>query len=90
MFVVSSTGDGDPPENFESFWLALHETPPDNLTFALLGLGDSNYTRYGGFPEDFLGLLTRSGAKSFYEYQVQCSVVCCLFDQFTDTSLQKT
>ena len=69
MIVVSSTGDGDPPENFESFWTALNERPPCNLTFALLGLGDSNYTRFGGFPGDFNDFLIKSGAKSFYEYQ---------------------
>ena len=71
MFVVSSTGEGDPPENFESFWSTLHDTPPQNLKYALLGLGDSNYTEFGGFPNALKQFLDDSGAKSFYEYQVR-------------------
>ncbi|KAL5255264.1 hypothetical protein ACHWQZ_G014609 [Mnemiopsis leidyi] len=70
VFVVSSTGEGDPPENFESFWSALHDTTPQNLKYTLLGLGDSNYTEFGGFPNSLKQLLDEAGAKSFYEYQL--------------------
>ena len=39
VFVVSSTGEGDPPENFEEFWSNLSTSPPTQLNFAVLGLG---------------------------------------------------
>lgn len=58
VFVVSSTGEGDPPENFEDFWVALNTAPPRNLTFSVLGLGDSNYTEFGGFPTALQQFLT--------------------------------
>jgi sulfite reductase alpha subunit-like flavoprotein len=70
VFVVSSTGEGDPPENFEEFWSVLHDKPPENMTYALLGLGDSNYTDFGGFPNTLREFLDGSGSRSFYEFQV--------------------
>ena len=42
VFVVSTTGDGDPPDTVSKFWRRLKRktNPPDmliNLRFALLG-----------------------------------------------------
>jgi NADPH-ferrihemoprotein reductase len=72
VFVVSSTGDGDPPENCERFHNALKRKThaPDllnGLHFSVLGLGDSNYTTYMGVPRVFTSRLPELGAKRFYK-----------------------
>ncbi|GMT16302.1 hypothetical protein PFISCL1PPCAC_7599, partial [Pristionchus fissidentatus] len=55
VIVVSSTGDGDAPENAARFVRricrkTLSEDHFRGLTYALLGLGDSNYSTYQGVP----------------------------------------
>ncbi|GMR37123.1 hypothetical protein PMAYCL1PPCAC_07318 [Pristionchus mayeri] len=55
VIVVSSTGDGDAPENSARFLRrisrkTLKEDHLKGLTYALLGLGDSNYSTYQGVP----------------------------------------
>ena len=50
IFVISTTGQGDPPENFTQFWKFLRRKslPPDSLAgmVAVFGLGDSGYLKY--------------------------------------------
>lgn len=49
IVVISSTGQGDPPDNAISFvrWLTkLPEGQFKGLKYALLGLGDSNYDTF--------------------------------------------
>jgi sulfite reductase alpha subunit-like flavoprotein len=46
VFVASTTGDGDPPDNMRRFWSVLTraDLPEDSLkgvSVAVLGLGDS-------------------------------------------------
>lgn len=51
VFVVSTTGQGDPPENMKVFWRFimrrnLHTSSLVNMKFAVLALGDSSYQKY--------------------------------------------
>ncbi|KAH9512454.1 NADPH-dependent diflavin oxidoreductase 1 [Bulinus truncatus] len=51
VFVCSTTGQGDPPDNMKAFWkfLLRKDLPATSLThmkFAVLGLGDSSYQKF--------------------------------------------
>ena len=51
IFVCSTTGQGDEPENMKTFWkFLLRKTLPSNsleqINFGVLGLGDSSYQKY--------------------------------------------
>lgn len=51
VFVVATTGQGDPPSNMKTFWRRLlgKSLRPDllqNLKYGVLGLGDSSYSKF--------------------------------------------
>ncbi|KAH9386039.1 uncharacterized protein NEMAJ01_0935 [Nematocida major] len=49
VFICSTTGDGDAPYNMQQFWKALKRKSLNgkfDFYFAVIGLGDSNYTKY--------------------------------------------
>lgn len=51
VFVCSTTGQGDPPDNMRMFWkfLLRRDLPSTSLSgvkFAVLGLGDSSYQKF--------------------------------------------
>ena len=62
---------GDPPENAIQFWKKLRskdlcDTSFAHLAYALLGLGDSNYTTFCGFPRSVDKQFKKLGAKQIY------------------------
>ncbi|KRX87304.1 putative methionine synthase reductase, partial [Trichinella pseudospiralis] len=72
IFVVSTTGDGEPPDSAHRFFTCLKrqvrqkQKSLSNLKFALLGLGDSNYNTFCGAPKALEKLLLQLHAKAFY------------------------
>ncbi len=65
--IISSTwGDGEPPDNATNFWNWLNaESAPrlEKLQFAVLGLGDKNYSDFCGASKKFDTRLEALGAK---------------------------
>eukprot|EP00752_Nemacystus_decipiens_P018761 g16821.t1 len=71
LLVVSTTGNGDAPENTERFWrfLKRRSHPKDflkELPFALLGLGDTNYDKFCYMGKSFDKRLRELGAVPFH------------------------
>jgi sulfite reductase alpha subunit-like flavoprotein len=69
IFIVSSTGDGELPDNGTKFlkWIKLQEgSLLTGLRFTILGLGDSNYSTFQGGPKLVEKHLKRLGAQEFY------------------------
>ena len=67
-FVVSTYGDGDPPDNTHGLLSTLRalragESAVSNLSYALFGLGNSNYRLFNKVALDLDAMLQDLGAK---------------------------
>ncbi len=72
VMVSSTTGDGEQPEKAENLWRTLQKRARTNcdlsrLNFTILGLGDSNYTRFCNGPKNLRSSLLQVGGKEFHE-----------------------
>lgn len=69
LFVVSTQGDGDPPDNAVAFFRQLGTWHGDlsDLRFAVLGLGDSRYPHFCGFAHHLRQRLQQLGGKPLFD-----------------------
>uniref|UniRef100_UPI00358EAED3 NADPH-dependent diflavin oxidoreductase 1 isoform X2 n=1 Tax=Myxine glutinosa TaxID=7769 RepID=UPI00358EAED3 len=69
VFVCSTTGDGDPPDNMKVFWRFIFRKhlPANSLaqtTYAVLGLGDSSYEKFNFVAKKLSKRISQLGACS--------------------------
>lgn len=69
LFVVSTTGEGDPPDNAARFVRKTMDQTADlaHLRFGVLALGDRSYDQFCGFGHAVDGWLRRSGAQPLFD-----------------------
>lgn len=71
IFVCSTTGNGDAPNNADNFvrWIKRKTHSSDllsNVFYTILGLGDSNYSKYQYIPRQIDEYMSKLGAGKFY------------------------
>ncbi|KAF7556153.1 hypothetical protein G7Z17_g1633 [Cylindrodendrum hubeiense] len=66
VFIISTFGEGDPPDNAADLWKYLQSKtrqPLANLQYAALGLGNSNYQHYNRVIDVVTTALDSAGAR---------------------------
>lgn len=69
IFICSTTGDGEEPDNMKSFWkfILRKNLPCDvlkSLKYAVFGLGDSSYTKFNFPAKKLFRRLSQLGAQA--------------------------
>ncbi|CAF0777867.1 unnamed protein product [Didymodactylos carnosus] len=67
LFIVSTTGDGDEPDNMRQFWRSIMRRTLTNkhlehIYYTLIGLGDSNYPKFNFVAKKLSKRLEQLGA----------------------------
>jgi len=76
VIITSTWGDGEPPDNATDFWshISADSAPKlDNLSYAVLALGDRNYAEFCGAGKRFDERLEKLGAKRIHP-RVDCDL----------------
>lgn len=86
-FVVSSTGDGDAPDNCDTFFTRLKRKAKKEkgeggvgVQYAVLGLGDQNYSAFMAIPRAFSQTMEDLGALAFAK-RAECDDTLGLYEQ---------
>ncbi|AZU04042.1 flavodoxin/nitric oxide synthase [Glycocaulis alkaliphilus] len=68
VFIVSTTGDGDAPDNAAAFETGIMSAPSvlTGVKFALLALGDRRYSAFCAFGRRLAAWLTQNGASPLF------------------------
>ncbi|KAG0207149.1 NADPH-dependent diflavin oxidoreductase 1 [Mortierella sp. GBA30] len=72
VFIASTTGQGEEPDNMKKFWrFLLRKTHPadalDHMEYTVFGLGDSSYIKFNWPAKKLYKRLMQLGAVPFYE-----------------------
>ena len=69
LFIVSTTGEGDPPDAAAGFVRAVMARRPDlqALQYAVLALGDRGYARFCAFGHQIEQWLRQCGARALFD-----------------------
>jgi sulfite reductase alpha subunit-like flavoprotein len=70
VYMISTTGQGDPPDNMKNFWkfLLIKSLPADvleEMNFTVFGFGDSKYEFYNSSARKLYQRLLQLGATTF-------------------------
>lgn len=71
VFIVATTGQGEPPDNMKKFWKAIMSknlpfSTFASLNFSVFGLGDSTYSDYNVVARKLFIRLQQLGGNDFY------------------------
>lgn len=69
LFIASTWGDGEPPDDAEDFYEELEASNEDlsNLSYAVFGLGDTSYPEFNAFARNLDETLQGKGATTFLD-----------------------
>lgn len=84
LFVVSTWGEGEPPDEALEFWETLEglgEGSLEGLRFSVYALGDSSYDEFCGFGRNLERELTNKGGIRIAE-RAECD---CDYDEFVES-----